>query len=111
MHYDSSVLEDSNRLQSVVQNSRLLPRRRSHVKFSEPFPCAASGLSFAACLTLCVLVFACMCALYVRAFACEMSRARKRMKSARERGGLGGVAEGQSLIHKHKHTHTECMCA
>lgn len=42
MHYDSNVLEDSNRLQSMVQNSCLLPRQRLHVKI---FLCALSTRS------------------------------------------------------------------
>jgi len=41
MHYDSSVLEDSSRLRSVLQNWCSLPGRRSHVKFATSSPCAA----------------------------------------------------------------------
>lgn len=62
MHYDSNVLEDSNRLQSMVQISCLLPSRRLHVKFAMSSPCAAPPFELAARLTLCVLVSACVCA-------------------------------------------------
>lgn len=114
MHYDSNVLEDSNRLQSMVQNSCLLPRHRSHVKFFAAVSmsrlqtelCCLPNLL---CPCFCTHVCMCVCALCIRAFACEMSRARKRMKSPEKKKKGGGQRDRALYTHIHKHTLSVCV--
>ena len=110
MHYDSNVLEDSNWLQSMVQNSCLLPRRRLHVKFSVPFLC--TGLCslpnlVCPCFRMCVRVCASVCVPGIYVPLHVKCRERESVwKGPENEAGEERDRASYTNTHTHTHTHT-----